>query len=206
MMSRPLTCRAPAGVEYGRRPPHTESATLASSSELDRFLAGVERRAFVHARLATGNADDALDIVQDAMLALATRYAERPPAEWGPLFHTILQSRVRDWYRRSAVRRRFLAWLSPRTGDEDADPLAELPDPANPEPSAEVASARRLAALEQALGKLPARQREAFLLRTWEGLDVAETARAMNCSEGSVKTHYSRAVHTLREMLQEHFP
>jgi RNA polymerase sigma-70 factor (ECF subfamily) len=173
--------------------------------DLNRFLAGVERRAFVRARLATGNSDDALDIVQDAMLALATRYADRGEAEWGALFHTILQSRLNDWYRRRRVRRRWLAWLG--DGDDNADdPLERIADPRALEPATLSAQNRALVALEAALGKLPARQREAFLLRVWEGLDVAETARAMDCSEGSVKTHYSRAMHALREKLGDSWP
>lgn len=182
------------------------AADTRRGAALDRFLANVERRAFVTARFATGSRDDALDLVQEAMMQLASRYADRPEAEWGPLFHTILQSRIRDWYRRSAVRRRFFTWLKPRGEDENADPLAELPDTANPGPAAELAGSERLAALERALARLPARQREAFLLRTWDGLDVAQTAGAMRCSQGSVKTHYSRAIHALREMLKEHTP
>lgn len=139
------------------------------------------------------------------MLALIRNYAGRAQAEWGPLFHSILQSRIRDWYRRARVRNRFRVWL--RADDEDeADPLQNLPDGAGAEPSGQVEAQRTLAALEQALARLPLRQRQAFLLRAWEGLDVAQTARAMSCSEGSVKTHYSRACHALRETLGEHWP
>jgi RNA polymerase sigma-70 factor (ECF subfamily) len=173
---------------------------LSKTDDLNRFLAGVERRAFVRARLATGNSDDALDVVQDAMLALATRYADRSEAEWGALFHTILQSRLNDWHRRQHVRRRWLTWLG--GDDENAeDPLERIADPHALEPAARSAQNRALVTLEAALEELPARQREAFLLRVWEGLDVADTARTMDCSEGSVKTHYSRAVHALREKL-----
>lgn len=167
-------------------------------------MASSERRAFVRAKLATGSADDAMDIVQDAMMALATRYADRQPEEWGALFHTILQSRVRDWFRRQRVRRRwFFDWPS---RDEDDDPLERVADPAATDPVERHGTHRSLAVLESALAALPPRQREAFLLREWDGLDVADTARAMGCTAGSVKTHYSRAVHALRKTLGDHWP
>lgn len=115
---------------------------------------------------------------------------------------SLLQSRIRDWYRRSRVRNRWRVWLG---GEEDEeDPLHNLADAESPGPAELLAGQRAMGALEQALQKLPLRQQQAFLLRTWEGLDVAETAHAMGCSEGSVKTHYSRAVHTLRILLEGH--
>ncbi len=175
--------------------------------DLDRFLASVERRAFVTARMATGNADDALDIVQDAMLGLAQGYATRPAQEWGPLFQTILQSRIRDWYRRSRVRNRFRVWFGGRDdGDDSPDPMAELPDTHEPGPEKRIGHARAMGTLEQAINALPLRQQQAFILRAWEGLDTRETAQAMGCSEGSVKTHYSRACGTLREALEGYAP
>lgn len=172
---------------------------------MDRFLAGVERRAFVRARLATRDGEEALDVVQDAMLVMIRNYAGRPESEWGPLFHSVLQSRINDWRRRTRVRSRWRVWLS-RDEDADDDPLQNLPDGASPDPAAQAAGRSALGALERALSDLPARQREAFLLRAWEGLDVAQTAHAMGCSEGSVKTHYSRAVQTLRAQLGDHWP
>ncbi len=172
--------------------------------ELDEFLAGVERRALYTARLATRNSDDALDLVQDAMTALVHRYADRPVAEWAPLFHRILQNRIRDWSRRRALRDRFRAWLGVRADareERDEDPIQTLPDRVGASP-AELAERSAIgSALEAALHTLPLRQRQAFLLRAWEGLDVADTARAMRCSQGSVKTHYSRAVRALRASL-----
>lgn len=151
------------------------------------------------ARLATRDRDEALDLVQDAMTALVQRYADRPPAEWAPLFHRILQNRIRDWARRHALRARLRAWLG-RGDDGDGaagDPLDGLADDASATP-AELAER---AGLARALAALPLRQREAFLLRAWEGLDVAATARAMRCSQGSVKTHYFRAIRALRAAL-----
>ncbi len=173
--------------------------------ELDGFLAGVERRALYTARLATRDTEDALDLVQDAMTALVRRYAQRPAAEWAPLFHRILQNRIRDWSRRRALRERFRAWLGPRTDsreDPREDPIETLPDRDGASP-AELAERADLGGnLEAALRDLPVRQRQAFLLRAWDGLDVAETARAMRCSQGSVKTHYSRAIRALRARLE----
>lgn len=174
------------------------------SRALDRFLAGIERRALRMAEIATGNRDEALDIVQDAMLMLARRYARRAESEWGPLFHRILQNRIRDWYRRGKVRHRWLEWL--HADDEDDDPLATHADPRARRPEDEIGNRRAGHAIEAALHALPRRQQQAFLLRAWEGLDVAATAAAMDCSEGSVKTHFSRAVHALREQLEDHWP
>jgi RNA polymerase sigma-70 factor (ECF subfamily) len=172
--------------------------------ELNRFLAEVERRAFRMARIALRHDDDALDAVQDAMLQLARRYAARPPAEWRPLFYRILENRIRDMQRRRMVRGKVMALL-PWRHDEDgeaADPVSEAPDH-RPGPADQVEGQNVMAALEAALAALPGRQREAFLLRSIEGLDVAETAAAMGCSDGSVKTHYFRAVQTLKAQLGE---
>jgi RNA polymerase sigma-70 factor, ECF subfamily len=179
------------------------SATADSTSQaLNAFLASVERRAFRTAQVALRHEQDALDAVQDAMLQLARRYARRPSEEWRPLFYRILENRIRDLQRRRTVRARVLAFL-PWSSEEDEDnPVERAPDPA-PGPAAEVEGGQIGLALQAAVGRLPARQREAFLLRNLEGLDVAETAAAMGCSEGSVKTHYSRAVHALREQLGE---
>lgn len=168
-------------------------------------MAGVERRAFVTARLATGNRDDALDIVQDAMLKLAQRYGDRAASEWGALFHRILQRRIVDWYRRNHVRRRWRVWLGGDAAD-DGDPLENLPDAAGREPPEHIAAARTLGDIEAALARLPLRQQQAFVLRVFDGLDVAETAQAMGCSVGSVKTHYSRALERLRETLTGYAP
>lgn len=169
---------------------------------LERFLADVERRAFRIARIATGNDDDALDLVQEAMLRLVRRYGHRPEAEWRPLFHRILTNGMRDFSRRRRVRQRVFAWWPARADEADDPPQPEAVDPAAG-PAEALEGREAMAALEAALAELPERQREAFVLRTLEGLDVAATAVAMGCSEGSVKTHYFRAVHALRERLGE---
>jgi RNA polymerase sigma-70 factor (ECF subfamily) len=151
----------------------------------------------------------ALDIVQDAMLRLAERYGDRPAAELPPLFQRILQNAIRDWYRRQRVRSLWmtlLSALSPAREGEEHDPLETLR--ASPESNAQEGPADRLERsqvveiISEEVGKLPPRQREAFLLRYWEELDVAETAQVMGCSEGSVKTHCSRAAHALAAALR----
>ena len=180
--------------------PPVNAVSLDRTRELDRFLLDVEKRAFRIARIAVRHDDDALDIVQDSMLQLARRYGQRSTEEWRPLFFRILQNRIRDCLRRRKVRSKLLGWLPGRADDDDSDPYEAVADAA-PLPAQRLATDQAMQRLEQALRGLPARQQEAFMLRNFEGLDVAETARAMSCSEGSVKTHYSRAVHTLRERL-----
>ena len=171
---------------------------------LDAFLRGVERRALRMAELSCGQREDALDIVQDAMLGFARRYARHDPAEWAPLFYRVLDSRILDHHRRSQVRSRWRLWLKPRDDDDETDPQQQVADPQQPEPWLRLSDERLLGDLETALRALPLRQRQCFLLRIWEGLDVAQTAAAMQCGEGSVKTHLSRALARLREHLAEH--
>jgi RNA polymerase sigma-70 factor, ECF subfamily len=172
---------------------------------LDGFLRGVERRALRMAELSTGSRDEALDLVQDAMLAFVRNYAAKPEADWAPLFHRVLDSRITDWHRRSQVRGRWLgSWWPARADDDDTDPMAAAPDPREAGPLARLVDADAGQALDLALRQLPLRQRQAFLLRIWEGLDVADTAAAMRCSEGSVKTHLWRALNALRLALEAH--
>lgn len=180
-----------------------ESA-LEQQRRLDRFLAGVEKRAYRMAVLATGNRDDAFDIVQDTMLKLVENYGSKPDSDLAPLFFTILQSRIRDWYRRSSVRNRLRSWLGSDDDDEAVDQLDQLADPASRTPEELLSTQAGMAALDAALAKLPLRQQQVFLLRAWEGLDVKQTAQVMKCAEGSVKTHYSRALAALRERLGDH--
>jgi RNA polymerase sigma-70 factor (ECF subfamily) len=177
---------------------------LDSGAEIEAFLREVEARAYRIALVNIRDRDEALDIVQDAMIRLVTRYADRPREEWPPLFYRILQNRVRDIQRRRAVRSRVLSFFGGSASEEEHDPIAEAPAPLAEDPVEQVKAGAAMQALEQALAALPARQREAFTLRNFEGLDVAQTAVAMECTEGSVKTHYSRAVHRLRELLAEH--
>jgi len=182
----------------------TDPEEQTQTRALNQFLAGVELKAFKIAQAALRHEDDALDAVQDAMLQLARAYSDRPPEEWKPLFYRILENRIRDMQRRRTVRGRVMAWLPLRgeDDDEDADPVASAPS-LEPQPVRRLELDEAVGALEQALERLPRRQQQAFLLRTLEGLDVAETAQAMGCSEGSVKTHYFRALQALRAQLGE---
>jgi len=183
--------------------PVPEPAARSDAGALERFLREVERRALRMAELATGNREEALDLVQDAMFGFVRHYGERPDKDWRPLFWRVLDSRLNDWHRRQRVRGRFRIWPAPHA-DDDEDPIASAPDPYEPGPLARLADGEASAALDAALRTLPLRQRQAFLLRLWEGLDVAATAAAMRCSEGSVKTHLSRALANLRRTLGEH--
>jgi RNA polymerase sigma-70 factor, ECF subfamily len=150
----------------------------------------------------------ALDIVQDAMLRLAEKYGQRPAAELPLLFHRIVQNAVRDWFRRQKVRSLWTTLLSSLSGgeDDDRDPLEtlEAADGSNRQasPQEELEQTQVLEIIEQELARLPERQRQAFIMRYWEELDVAETAKVMGCSEGSVKTHCSRATHALASALR----
>jgi RNA polymerase sigma-70 factor (ECF subfamily) len=185
----------------------TGTRALQKEQQLNRFLAEVERRALRIAEIGVRDRDEALDLVQDAMIKLVRKYSDRPSEEWPPLFYRILQNGVRDWHRRNAVQRRVMVWFGRgRQDDDEYDPVAAAPDPAGRSPDRLLANDEAMSSLELAVAALPARQREAFMLRTFEGLDVADTAAAMGCSEGSVKTHYSRAIHSLRETLKEHGP
>ncbi|GAM10128.1 RNA polymerase factor sigma-70 [Geobacter sp. OR-1] len=158
------------------------------------------------AYLATGCQDDALDVVQDGMLDFVRRYAAKPVEEWRPLFHRVLQSRITDWHRRKTVRSRFRGWfgIGGEDGDDGSDPVESYADPRGDTPASELLNRELGERLEKVVKQLPLRQQQAFLLRAWEGLDVAHTAVAMKCSEGSVKTHYFRAVNALRNVLEEY--
>ena len=183
----------------------TATRALQKEQQLNRFLAEVERRALRIAEIGVRDRDEALDLVQDAMIKLVRKYSDRNSNEWTPLFYRILQNGVRDWHRRQSVRNRVMVWAGRgKRDDDDFDMVAAAPDPIGRSPDEELQNSQAMSSLESAVSGLPLRQREAFMLRTFEGLDVAGTAVAMGCSEGSVKTHYSRAIHSLRDSLREH--
>jgi RNA polymerase sigma-70 factor (ECF subfamily) len=174
---------------------------------MDDFLASVERQAFRMAEFGTRDADEALDIVQDAMISLVKNYSTKPDTEWKPLFFRIVQNGIRDWHRKKSVRDRWNGMRNLWQGQEkDEDPIQTLADPKGKTPGEQVALKDSTTALDSAIKALPWRQQQTFLLRAWEEMSVAETAHAMKCSEGSVKTHYSRALHTLRNVLEDHWP
>ncbi|MEM9530463.1 MAG: RNA polymerase sigma factor [Pseudomonadota bacterium] len=182
--------------------PSDSAASAGSTQRLDLFLRSVERQAFKMAHYATSDSNEALDIVQDAMTAFVRRYREKPEPQWRPLFFRSVDNRIKDWFRRRKVRSR---WQLFRSREDAPDPVDSAPAEA-PTPDAATGHSEAGVALEAALRALPDRQRQAFLLRTWQGLSVAETARAMGCSDGSVKTHLSRAMSALRNQLTDFDP
>jgi len=174
----------------------------ALAETLDEFLRAVQHRALAMARLATGSVDEALDLVQDAMCAFVRAYRNKPADQRRPLFFRCLNNRILDWHRKRQRRGR---WVLPWTGGDHQvtdgpDPDARAPESARPEQH--LARDDFSAALDRALTALPLRQRQVFLLRAWEELDVAETATALEISAGSVKTHYFRALNALRGALE----
>lgn len=182
---------------------------MASDKELSDFLKSVEKRAFKRTVYAVRDDEAALDIVQDSMIRLAERYAQRPPAEWPLLFQRIVTNATLDWFRRQKVRRAVLLNFSDFARDDDSGEfdllgaLNAVEGALGAESAADsVARDEILRRIEGQIMELPTRQREAFLLRYWEEFDVAETAEVMGCSEGSVKTHCSRAVQALAKALR----
>ena len=182
--------------------------TKASRQAMDGFLASVQRRAFAMARAASGNADDAMDVVQDSMLQLVKSYADRDTDEWRKLFYRILNNKINDLFRRRKLQRRFgglLPGLSTQASNEQdtvADPFDKIPA-ADGDPALHLQRQRTIVKLHVQISRLPRRQRETFMLRCWEGFSTRETAQTMGCSEGSVKTHYSRALSALRTNLDQ---
>lgn len=180
---------------------------MASSQELSDFLRDVERRAYKQTVYAVRDEHAALDIVQDAMLKLAEKYAAKPIEEYPMLFQRILQNTMRDFWRRQKVRNLWTTLLSSFGGqddDDERDPLETIDvEDDTDNPAEQLQRSQTIALIEKALEKLPPRQREAFVLRYWEDMDVAETAEVMGCSQGSVKTHCSRAVHALAQTLEK---
>ena len=206
MVKTGLPRRLFPSVTFAFHPPHKDPI-LASQRELSDFLAASERRAFKQAMFAVRNEETALDIVQDSMMKLAEKYGDRPADELPMLFQRIIQNTIRDYYRRSKVRSLWTTLLSSFSSeDEDYDPLETLvveSESYTPNtPDGQLQQSQVLDIIEKQITLLPARQREAFLMRYWEDMDVAETASAMGCSEGSVKTHCSRATHALASALK----
>lgn len=198
-----LTTRLERVIAKPVRQAAQQNRAVAAPMDFEQFLKQVEKRAYRLAYVATSDVEEALDIVQDAMLLLASKYAKRNADEWPPLFHRILQNRIRDWYRRQKIRNALRGWLGgQRDNDDEADDgIESVADETAYEPARILDGQQSLAQLQTALNSLPIRQQQTFLLRAWEGLDVNQTAAAMGITTGSVKTHYSRAIHALQEML-----
>jgi RNA polymerase sigma-70 factor, ECF subfamily len=168
---------------------------------MESFLASVERRAYRMAEIGTSNSEEALDIVQEAMFGFVRKYSARPEEEWRPLFFRILQNKIRDWHRNAKVKKGLgLFW--PFKGSDDS--IQELEDPKEKNILDTLESSDSVEAMHVAIRVLPLRQQQAFLLRAWEEFSVKETATIMEVSEGSVKTHFSRAITTLRKNLKDY--
>jgi RNA polymerase sigma-70 factor (ECF subfamily) len=200
----------PSEITHHRTGGNSFPYRMATDKELSDFLESVERRAFKQAVYAVRKDESALDIVQDAMIKLAEKYGDKPAGELPLLFQRILQTTILDYFRREKVRTTWVSLfsnVSRSTGDgDDIDLLdtyeAEQGSSASESSADKVERSQVLAAIDAEVKRLPARQREAFLMRYWQDMDVAETAAAMGCSEGSVKTHCSRATHALAESLK----
>lgn len=164
--------------------------------DMDQFLASVQNRAFITARVATSHDDEAMDIVQDAMLKMVKAYYLTPKIEWPGLFQRVLQNTIRDWYRRQTVRKVLFWWQQTDTSEEQLQ--AECTMAPSPTPAALVEQGQINRHIEQAVHRLPVRQQQAFMLRAYWEHSTEETAEIMGCSTGSVKTHYSRALSALQ--------
>jgi len=173
---------------------------------MEEFLKTIERPAFRMAMLACRNRDDALDLVQEAMCSFVGKYSGHSETEWKVLFYKVLQNKVRDFYRREKVRTRWRFWLRPKDEDDDSEPLEQFSSSEEDNPESRMRRKQSFARLEDALEQLSQKQRQVFLLRAWEGLSVLETAQAMACSEGTVKTHFSRATDHLQKKLGDDWP
>jgi RNA polymerase sigma-70 factor, ECF subfamily len=188
-------------------PAFDASDSMGDRKTMDKFLESIERRAFHMAQMATGSREDALDIVQDTMYKLVEKYSGKPSAEWRPLFYRILNSKITDYYRRNAVKNRL---ISPASWGMKADSNgADLIDRAEGRsceaPDQLFVRELQIKQLTTAVKQLSHRQREAFMLRCWDGMSTAITAKTMGCTEGSVKTHYSRALQRLRDSLEAYW-
>lgn len=174
-----------------------------SESPLNTFLVSVEARAYRMAKLATRDEDEALDIVQDAMMKLARHYSDRDPEQWRPLFFRILQNRIMDRHRREAVRRRWFCWRTDRLAEEP-DSVSDPGDEGSSDPEAALVGERMSETLLTEIEAMPVRQQQCFLLRYWEGLSVQQTADIMKLDTGSVKTHSHRALRKLNQVIEQH--
>ena len=171
--------------------------------QLDQFLARFETEAYKVSLVITQNREDALEVVQDSMLKLVQKYSHKSADEWRLLFFRILQNRLRDYQRRQQVKKFF--HFGSAKAEQDAQEIEQVSDPTPTSPENRLHSALALGHIQQALSGLPLRQRQVFLLRAWQEFSTRETAFALSISEGSVKTHYKRAIDHLRSQLGEHY-
>lgn len=172
---------------------------------MEDFFGSIERQAYRMALVACANRDDALEVVQDSMCQFVAKYADKPRDEMKPLFYRVLQNKIRDFRRREMVRSRWRIWFSGEQEEDRSDPLENL-SVSGSDPEQDVRRREAFERLQQELLQLSLKQQQIFLLRAWEELSVAETALAMGCSEGTVKSHYFRATRSLQEKLGEDWP
>jgi RNA polymerase sigma-70 factor, ECF subfamily len=176
---------------------------------MEAFLKSVEKKAFRIIQIATGGNDDALDILQESMMAFVRNYSNKNESEWRPLFYKVVQNKIRDWFRKERIKRLFFFSMpvhQPDEADDKPDPVDTAPDYNVTDPLSGVKTSQAMVRLNTVLKQLPARQQQVFLLRAWEGMSTQETATAMNCTEGTVKTQYFRAVNRLKEKLEGTWP
>jgi RNA polymerase sigma-70 factor, ECF subfamily len=175
---------------------------------MEAFLKSVEKKAFRIIQIATGGTDDALDILQESMMAFVRNYSNKNESEWRPLFYKVVQNKIRDWFRKERLKRLFFFSMpahQPDEADDRPDPVDHMPDH-HVDPLTDVKTSQAMLKLNTVLKQLPRRQQQVFLLRAWEGLSTQDTATAMNCTEGTVKTQYFRAVNRLKEELEGTWP
>ena len=172
---------------------------------MDDFLASVEQQAYRIAFMALSDHDEALDVVQDTMISLVTKYHDRPESEWRTLFFSILHNRMTDSHRKNTRKGRIFGWFDRADDSDDNDLIERVEGKASLQPGQSAEDGETITSIEKAVSSLPLRQQEAFMLRLVEGFDTKETAKIMGCSAGSVKTHLSRALSALKEVLDEYY-
>lgn len=180
-------------------PPHNHMSVIL----IEQFLQQIERKAFKMAWMATKSEADALDLVQNAMMKLVECYADKEATDWKPLFYKILQNQIKNWYRRENISLKIFFWQKTEYDDEGDSPRDEFEDLSASTPEQKLEGEQLSLALLTELEQLPIKQQQCFLLRSWEGLSVKETANIMQCSEGTVKTHMSRASQKLWAHLKQ---
>ncbi len=174
---------------------------------MDAFLAGMEKRAYRIAYIALSDRDEALDVVQDTMMRMFVKYSDKPNSDWRPLFYKILSNRITDSHRSNTLGKRLKTWFKSSNSDDgiSVDATDVLPSRTGEQPQHQMQSDTSMSVLDRSINSLPLRQQQAFLFRHWEGLSTKETATAMGCTTGSVKTHLSRALDALKTSLQPHY-
>lgn len=192
-------------MDLAPKPLQSQDASILKStadSRLKNFMQDVTGRALVMMESATqGQHGIAMDLVQEAFISLHKSYAEKSTEEWYPLFYTILNNKLQDWRRKEARRNQPFSFFKKVSLDDDEVEFDNLVDESTPSPLEFLDQAVTAEEIQEAIAKLPVRQQQAFMLRAWEGFDTQTTAQIMNCTEGSVKTHYHRAIQGLRASL-----